>query len=104
MLQQAQENTNEISLRAPDSGRNRVLAKPDFSDVPQTEVKNRIRNFLDRARTLPECAPDASEPAVLDINDNYSSGEHDESLGVIMDIIGIGPTESQERAESGETT
>lgn len=39
MLPQAQGNTNEISLRAPEGGRNMVLAKPDFSNAPQTDVK-----------------------------------------------------------------
>lgn len=104
MLPQAQGNTNEISLRAPEGGRNRVLAKPDFSNAPQTDVKNRIRCFLDRARALPECAPNVSEPIVLDSNSDYSGGEHDGSLGVIMDVIEIGPAESRERVKGGEAT
>ena len=94
----SREGEDGISLRAPESSQNRVLPKPDFDVIPQSSVKDRIKDFLGRARALPEHASDVSEPIVLDADGGELSGGCDESLGVIMDIIGIGPAEPPEES------
>lgn len=88
------EKEDAISLRLPENCYNRVLAKPDFNDIPRSNVKDRIKDFLGRANSLSEQSSGVSEPIILDTTNNYLNNEYDGPLGVVMDVIGIGPTES----------
>lgn len=95
---QLEEKEGSKGLKFPESNHNKVLVKPNFDEMPQSNVKDRIKDFLSHANSLSEHMPSVSEPIVFDTVNNYSASDHDESLGVVMDILAIGSAEVPEES------